>query len=199
MHGFREASGRLHARAAGRRASTASTISPTCAFEQSRARPEPSSPVSHATMPPPRPVVATVVTSPTSGCGSKRHLPSATRCGFRLYPLEPTVALIDHRRIPEAHGLRYRNHRPPVLDGLTVINLETRASPNGMSHFKMWRDNVRISWMHPPLHRHAAALASAAAAGFSRDTSTRSTGRATPGCGGALGLRRPASQLPSVR
>lgn len=74
-------------------------------------------------------------------------------CGFRLYPLEPTVALIDHRRIPKRMDFDTEIIVRLFWMGLTVINLETRVvyPPNGMSHFKMWRDNVRISWMHTRL------------------------------------------------
>jgi hypothetical protein len=40
--------------------------------------------------------------------------------------------------------------------GVSAVNIETRvrylsAAEGGVSHFRMFRDNVRISWMHTRL------------------------------------------------
>jgi glycosyltransferase involved in cell wall biosynthesis len=71
-------------------------------------------------------------------------------CGFRVYPLAPTVALA--RRTPIG---RYMNFDTDILvrlywDGLEVINQPTRVNypSDGVSHFRMWRDNVLITRMH---------------------------------------------------
>lgn len=70
-------------------------------------------------------------------------------CGFRVYPL-PAVA-----------GLRTGNWMdfdPEVAvrlvwKGLPVVNLPTRVRypDDGVSHFHLLADNVRISWMHTRL------------------------------------------------
>lgn len=74
-------------------------------------------------------------------------------CGFRVYPVAPVMALAARRRI----GLRM-NFDTDILvrlywDGAQVINLPTRVSypADGVSHFRVWRDNVQISWMHTKL------------------------------------------------
>jgi glycosyltransferase involved in cell wall biosynthesis len=74
-------------------------------------------------------------------------------CGFRVYPVAPVNALAARRRI----GTRM-NFDTDILvrlfwDGLRIINLPTRVSypADGVSHFRVWRDNVLISWMHTKL------------------------------------------------
>ena len=74
-------------------------------------------------------------------------------CGFRVYPVAPVNALATRRSI----GVRM-NFDTDILvrlfwDGLRVINLPTRVSypSDGVSHFRVWRDNVLISWMHTVL------------------------------------------------
>jgi glycosyltransferase involved in cell wall biosynthesis len=74
-------------------------------------------------------------------------------CGFRVYPVAPVNALAARRSI----GVRM-NFDTDILvrlfwDGLQVINLPTRVSypSDGVSHFRVWRDNVLISWMHTQL------------------------------------------------
>lgn len=74
-------------------------------------------------------------------------------CGFRVYPVAPVNALAARRSI----GVRM-NFDTDILvrlfwDGLQVINLPTRVSypSDGVSHFRVWRDNVLISWMHTVL------------------------------------------------
>jgi glycosyltransferase involved in cell wall biosynthesis len=74
-------------------------------------------------------------------------------CGFRVYPVAPVNALAARRSI----GVRM-NFDTDILvrlfwDGLQVINLPTRVSypSDGVSHFRVWRDNVLISWMHTML------------------------------------------------
>jgi hypothetical protein len=40
-----------------------------------------------------------------------------------------------------------------VWAGIAVVSMPTNVvyPTDGVSHFKMWRDNVRISWMHTRL------------------------------------------------
>jgi len=73
--------------------------------------------------------------------------------GFRVYPLAATVAV----------GRRYRLGSRMDFDpdiavrmywaGVPVHNIETpvRYPPGGVSHFRLLRDNLRISWMHTRL------------------------------------------------
>jgi len=71
-------------------------------------------------------------------------------CGFRVYPVAPVNALAARHSI----GARM-NFDTDILvrlfwEGLQVINLPTRVSypSDGVSHFRVWHDNVQISWMH---------------------------------------------------
>jgi glycosyltransferase involved in cell wall biosynthesis len=74
-------------------------------------------------------------------------------CGFRVYPLAATVALIKRRRL----GCRM-DFDPDIAvrlywDGVPVRNIDTAVSypAGGLSHFRLLRDNVRISWLHTRL------------------------------------------------
>lgn len=74
-------------------------------------------------------------------------------CGFRVYPLADTLRVWDANRI----GSRMEFDTEVLVrlywQGLKVINLPTRVTypSDGVSHFRMWQDNVRISWMHTRL------------------------------------------------
>jgi glycosyltransferase involved in cell wall biosynthesis len=74
-------------------------------------------------------------------------------CGFRVYPLPPVMALAQRRKI----GTRM-NFDTDVLvrlcwDGLDIVNVPTRVGypADGVSHFRMWRDNLLITRMHTTL------------------------------------------------
>ncbi len=74
-------------------------------------------------------------------------------CGFRLYPLAPVLALARRVRL----GARM-NFDTDILvrlywDGLEVVNLPTRVGypSDGVSHFRLWRDNLLITRMHTVL------------------------------------------------
>ncbi|HAT33097.1 MAG TPA: glycosyl transferase [Janthinobacterium sp.] len=71
-------------------------------------------------------------------------------CGFRVYPLAPVLALAGRRAIGS-----HMNFDSDILvrlywDGLEVVNLPTRVSypSDGVSHFRMWRDNVLMTRLH---------------------------------------------------
>ena len=74
-------------------------------------------------------------------------------CGFRVYPVEAALragARGDRMDFDPEVAVRM------VWDGCPVVNLPTRVrylSPEqgGVSHFRMFRDNVRISWGHTRL------------------------------------------------
>jgi glycosyltransferase involved in cell wall biosynthesis len=74
-------------------------------------------------------------------------------CGFRVYPIAPVLALAARTNI----GKRM-NFDTDILvrlywDGLRVLNLPTRVSYplDGVSHFRVWLDNVLITRMHTVL------------------------------------------------
>jgi glycosyltransferase involved in cell wall biosynthesis len=71
-------------------------------------------------------------------------------CGFRVYPIEPAL-----RAGARGNAMDFD---PEIAVGIAwagapVLNLGTRvrylsAAQGGVSHFRLWRDNVLISWMH---------------------------------------------------
>ncbi|QDQ27797.1 glycosyltransferase family 2 protein [Chitinimonas arctica] len=71
-------------------------------------------------------------------------------CGFRLYPLAATVALLDSVRI----GRRMDFDTDIIVRlfwrDVPVINLLTRVTypSDGVSHFRMWRDNLLMIRLH---------------------------------------------------
>ena len=74
-------------------------------------------------------------------------------CGLRVYPVAPVMALAARTAIG-----RRMNFDTDILvrlywDGLEVVNLPTRVEypPGGVSHFRLWRDNVLITRMHAVL------------------------------------------------
>lgn len=71
-------------------------------------------------------------------------------CGFRLYPLERIVAVLDSARL--GHRMAFD---PELLvraswAGLRLDYIPVRVAypEGGRSHFHYLRDNVEISWMH---------------------------------------------------
>jgi glycosyltransferase involved in cell wall biosynthesis len=74
-------------------------------------------------------------------------------CGFRVYPLSETVALIDSAHIGNRMDFDPEIAVRLVWRGVEVVNLPTQVGypKDGVSHFDLWRDNVRISAMHTRL------------------------------------------------
>lgn len=74
-------------------------------------------------------------------------------CGFRVYPLASLLPLLERvrvgRRMDFDSDVLVRLH----WRGVPVVNQPTRVTypRDGISHFRMWRDNVRISAMHARL------------------------------------------------
>lgn len=76
-----------------------------------------------------------------------------TMCGYRVYPLDSTVKLIND------HALGKRmDFDIEVMVKLYWRNIDCRFLPtavnypeNGVSHFRAFEDNVLISWMHTRL------------------------------------------------
>jgi len=73
-----------------------------------------------------------------------------TMCGFRVYPLTPTLQL--WRREPVGHRMDFDTEMLVRLywSGLRVISVPTRVTypENGVSHFRYLRDNARMVWLH---------------------------------------------------
>jgi len=74
-------------------------------------------------------------------------------CGFRVYPLAPV-----HRLLHEARPGPRMEFDTEILvrlfwRGVAIVNRPTRViyPEGGISHFRMLRDNLRISWMHTRL------------------------------------------------
>ncbi len=71
-------------------------------------------------------------------------------CGFRVYPVTASLALADRTKL----GLRMDFDIEVIVrlywSGLSVVNIPTRVvyPLDGISHFDLWRDNVRIASMH---------------------------------------------------
>lgn len=74
-------------------------------------------------------------------------------CGYRIYPLAPTLALLERVRIGRRMDFDTEIIVRLYWRGLAVVNLPTRVRypADGVSHFRMWADNARISWMHTRL------------------------------------------------
>lgn len=73
--------------------------------------------------------------------------------GYRLYPLWSTLRLLDRSRIPLRMDfdpeLAVRLH----WTGIEIINIPTPVvyPEGGVSNFRLFRDNARLSWMHTRL------------------------------------------------
>jgi glycosyltransferase involved in cell wall biosynthesis len=78
-------------------------------------------------------------------------------CGFRVYPLARALAV----RVPaDRMDFDIEVAVRMVWAGARVINVPTKVKyialdDGGVSHFKMFGDNVRISWMHTRLYNIA--------------------------------------------
>lgn len=74
-------------------------------------------------------------------------------CGFRVYPLVPTLAIVDRvalgKRMEFDCEILVRLH----WQGTPIINLPTAVQypENGLSHFRLLKDNLLISNMHARL------------------------------------------------
>jgi predicted LPLAT superfamily acyltransferase len=74
-------------------------------------------------------------------------------CGFRLYPLAVTCALIDAVNLPTRMDFDPAIVVRLAWRGVQFKNIATRVTypEDGLSHFNMLRDNLRITRMHTRL------------------------------------------------
>ncbi len=74
-------------------------------------------------------------------------------CGFRVYPVAPLIAVM--RRQPWMRRFDFDVEAVVRLSwrGLPIVNLPAPVryftpEDGGVSHFKYWRDNALLTWMH---------------------------------------------------
>lgn len=74
-------------------------------------------------------------------------------CGFRLYPLKPACALIDAVALPTRMDFDIEILVRLSWRAMRFVTLPTRVTyaPDGLSHFDVVRDNMRISKSHTRL------------------------------------------------
>lgn len=74
-------------------------------------------------------------------------------CGFRAYPLASVLPLIEQETVGRRMDFDPEIVVRLVWRGVPVQNLSTRVHypRDGVSHFDVWADNVRISRMHARL------------------------------------------------
>ena len=68
-------------------------------------------------------------------------------CGFRCFPLAPTVALLERERLGDRMDFDPEIVVRLAWQGLPIVNVPVRVRyfPEGRSHFRMVRDNVLIA------------------------------------------------------
>ena len=74
-------------------------------------------------------------------------------CGLRCMPLSPTLAILERVECGDAMDFDPEIAVRLVWAGVPVENVATRVlyPEGGTSHFRMLRDNLRISWLHTRL------------------------------------------------
>jgi len=74
-------------------------------------------------------------------------------CGFRVYPLAPVLSLTKRHRLGARMDFDTEILVRLFWDGMDVVNLGTRVGypTDGVSHFRLWLDNLLISRMHATL------------------------------------------------
>ena len=74
-------------------------------------------------------------------------------CGYRVYPLAPVLALLDTVRLGRRMDFDIEILVRLVWRGLRIVSLPTRVRypEDGVSHFRVLRDNVLISRLHAGL------------------------------------------------
>ncbi len=74
-------------------------------------------------------------------------------CGFRVYPLAAVTRLLRENRLGSRMDFDTEVCVRLAWEGLDILNLYTRVRypEGGVSHFRLWQDNVLISRMHARL------------------------------------------------
>lgn len=76
--------------------------------------------------------------------------------GFRVYPVEPLVSVMRAGRWMRRFDFDVEAAVRLCWRGVTPVNLPAAvryfsAAQGGVSHFRYWRDNVLLTWMHARL------------------------------------------------
>ena len=71
-------------------------------------------------------------------------------CGFRVYPLKATLDLVQNNKFSQRMGFDIEILVKLYWKGIKIINLPTKVSypQDGISHFKLFSDNLEISMVH---------------------------------------------------
>lgn len=71
-------------------------------------------------------------------------------CGFRIYPLVPTYRLVQHTKMGSRMEFDTEIMVRLYWSGVETVFLPTHVHypVDGISHFRLFRDNVRMVWMH---------------------------------------------------
>lgn len=74
-------------------------------------------------------------------------------CGFRIYPLAGTLRVVEREHIGRRMDFDTEIAVRLYWSGMGVVNVPTRVRypEDGVSHFRVWKDNVLISAMHTRL------------------------------------------------
>ncbi len=74
-------------------------------------------------------------------------------CGFRVYPLTPVIKLVDEVSLGRRMDFDVEVLVRLYWRGMAIINLPTRVNypSDGVSHFDLLHDNLRITAMHTRL------------------------------------------------
>lgn len=74
-------------------------------------------------------------------------------CGFRIYPLAGTLPVVEREHIGRRMDFDTEIAVRLYWSGMGVTNVPTRVRypEDGVSHFRVWQDNVLISAMHTRL------------------------------------------------
>jgi glycosyltransferase involved in cell wall biosynthesis len=73
--------------------------------------------------------------------------------GFRVYPIDPLISIMRRQRWMRRFDFDVEAVVRLCWRGVPPINLPARVryfrpEEGGISHFKYWRDNVLLTWMH---------------------------------------------------
>jgi hypothetical protein len=74
-------------------------------------------------------------------------------CGFRMYPLQRVVDLAERSKPAKRMAFDPEILVRAVWAGISLrfIPVQVTYPPDGKSHFRFFRDNLEISWMHTRL------------------------------------------------
>lgn len=74
-------------------------------------------------------------------------------CGFRVYPLTATAQILKRYSLRPRMGFDSEILVYLSWQGVAFVNVPTRVAypEDGISHFRMWEDNIELSKMHAQL------------------------------------------------